>query len=74
MSPREGTRKFEPIGSTRWETGSYKLRNTGIGLVAFMGVNLMGQPCFATEARGLARPTLGKEESDRGKETISNRL
>jgi len=32
------------------------------------------QPCFAMGARGLARPTLGKEEGNRGKEVIANKL
>ena len=42
--------------------------------MVFVGVNLMTQPCFAMEARGLARPTLGKEEGSRGKEGIANKL
>ena len=37
-----------------------------------MGVNLMVQPCFATEVRGLARPTLGKREDTRGKKCIAD--
>ena len=39
-----------------------------------MGVDLMVRPCFATEVHGLARPTLGKEESAQGKEGIANKL
>jgi len=39
--------------------------NIGIGLVVFVIVNPMAQPCFATEVRGLARPTLGKREDTR---------
>jgi len=50
----------EPGGLTRWETGYYKLRNTGIGLVVFVRVTLMVQPYFATEVRGSARPSLGE--------------
>jgi len=34
----------------------------------------MVQPCFVMEVRGLARPTLGKEEGPRGKEGIANKL
>jgi len=39
-----------------------------------VGVDLVDQPCFATEAQGLARPTLGKEEGIREKEGIANEL
>ena len=42
--------------------------------MVFMGVNLVVQPCFATEARGLERPTLGKREDARGKKGIANIL
>ena len=42
--------------------------------MAFMGVNLMVQPCFATEIRELVRPTLGKEEGSQGNESIANKL
>jgi len=58
----------------RWETGSYKPRNIGTGLMVIVGVDLVDLPCFATEARGLARPTLGKREGTRGKRGIANRL
>ena len=34
----------------------------------------MVQPCFATEARGLVRPTLGKEEGAQGNEGIANKF
>jgi len=74
LNPRDGTRTFGPIGSTGWATGFYKLRNIGIGLLVFVGVNPMVRPCFATDVRGLARPTLGKEEGTRGEEGIANRL
>ena len=57
---RDATRTFEPAGSRKWETGSYKLRNIGIGLVVSMGLKLIVQLCFATEVRGSVRPTLGK--------------
>ena len=73
LSPGYGTKTFESEGSMRWETGSYKLRNIGIGLAVSMGVNLMVRPCFATEVQGLARPTLGKRESAGGK-YVSNKL
>jgi len=43
-------------------------------MVIVVRVNLMVQPCFATEARGLARPTLGREEYAGGKEGITNKL
>jgi len=59
-SPGYGTRTFGPGGSTRWEAGFYKLRNIRVGLVVFVLVRLMGQPCFATEVRGLARPSSGE--------------
>ena len=60
LKPRAGTRTFEPAGSIKWETGSYKLKNIGIGLVVFSGPDVIVQLYFATEVRGLARPTLGK--------------
>ena len=63
LNHRHGTTTSEPVGSTRWETGSSKLRNIGIGSVVFVVVvDLIVQPCFATEVRELARPTLGKRE------------
>jgi len=31
LSPRHGTTTSEPIELRRWETGSYKLKNIGIG-------------------------------------------
>ena len=65
---------FELIGSTRWEAGSYKLRSIGVGLVVFVGVCLVVQPCFATEALELARPTLSKREDIQGKKGIADRL
>jgi len=65
-NPRNGTRKFERVGSTEWETGSPGLQNIRIGLIALVGANLIIQPCFATEVMGLARPTLGKEGSRGG--------
>jgi len=37
-------------------------------------VDLIVQPCFVTEVRELARPTLGKREDTRGKKGIANRL
>ena len=42
--------------------------------MGFVGVNLMVQPCFATEIQGLVRPTLGKREGTREKKGIANRL
>ena len=65
LNPRDDTRKFEAVGWTKWEIGSCKLRSIGTGLVVSMEVNLMAQPCFATEVRGLARPTLGKRRRSR---------
>ena len=72
--PRDGTTTSKPVGSTRWEAGFYKLRNTGIGVVVFVWVNLTVQPCFATEVRGLARPSSGEREDSRGKKGIANKL
>ena len=43
-----------------WETGSYKQRNIEIGSMVTMVRDPIIQPCFAMEARGSARPTLGK--------------
>ena len=39
-----------------------------------MKVNLMVQLCFATEVRGLARPTLGKREDTPEEKGIANKL
>jgi len=39
-----------------------------------VGVKLVVQPCFVAAIRGLARPTLGKEEGSLGKEDIANQL
>ena len=61
LSPRDGTRTSEPAGSMKWETGSYKPRHIGIGLVVSAGLNLVVQLCSATEVRESARPTLGKK-------------
>ena len=73
LSPRAGTTTFEPAGSARWETGFYKLRNIGTGLLVFVRVNPMVWPCFVMEVRGLARPTFGKRKYTRGKKGIVNR-
>ena len=62
LNPKDGNMTFKPVESKRWETGSYKLRNIGIGFVVFQGVNLMVQPCFATGAPGSVRLILGKRE------------
>ena len=67
LSPRNDITTFDPVESTRWETGSYKPRNIGIGFAVFMRVNPMAQPCFAMEVPGLARPTLGKRKRYRRK-------
>ena len=53
-------RTFELAGSMKWETGSYKLRNIGIGLVVSVGLNAIVKLCFATEVRASARARLGK--------------
>ena len=74
MNPGYSTRTLGLAGSMRWETGSFKLRNIGIGSVVFVGVNLMVQPCFATGVQGLARLTLGKREAAREKKDIANKL
>jgi len=59
----------------RWETGSSKLRNIGIGSVVFVVVvDLIVQPCFVTEVRELERPALGTREDTRGKKGIADRL
>ena len=62
LSPKDDTTTFEPVGSTRWETGFCNLKNIGIGLVLLVGVDPIAQPCFAMEVPGLARPTLGKRK------------
>jgi len=67
LSPRNGTRTFERVGWTEWEAGSPGPQNIRIGLIVFMGANLIIQPCFATGVMGLARPTLGKEEVVEGR-------
>jgi len=72
-NPRDGTTKSKPAESTRWETGSYRAKNIGIGLVVSMATDLVGQPCFAMEIQELARPTLGEREATRGKKDIANK-
>ena len=57
LTPRHATTTFEPVGSTEWETGSYKPKNIRIGLVG-----LIVQPYFVMEVRGLESPILGKRE------------
>ena len=42
--------------------------------MVFMWVNLMVQPCFATEVLGLAKPSSGEREDSRGKKGIANKL
>ena len=37
-------------------------------------MDLMAQPYFVMEIRGLARPTLGTREDTRGKKGIANKL
>jgi len=69
-NPRDGTTTSKLVGSTRWVTGFYKLRNIGVGLLVFMWVDLMVQPCFATEVRGLARPSSGEREDSRGRKVL----
>ena len=61
LNPRDGTRTSEPAGSTKWETGFYKQRHIGIGLVVSARLNLVVQLCSATEVRESARLTLGKK-------------
>jgi len=74
LNPRHGTMTSEPVGLRRWETGSYKLRNTEIGSVVPAVMGLIVQPCFVTEIRGLGRPTLGKGEDTGRKRGIANKL
>lgn len=62
LEPRDGTTTFEPVGLTRWETGSCKLRNTGICLAASVELIVIVQLCFATELRSFARTTLEKRK------------
>jgi len=73
LNLRYGTTTSEPVESTEWGTGSFKLRNIGIGSVVFVGVNLMVQPCFVPGVRGLARLSLGEREATRGKKDIVNK-
>jgi len=61
-NPRYGTTTSKAVGSTTSETGSYRPRNIGIGLVVSVGAILQVQPCFATEVQGLAKHSLGKRE------------
>jgi len=63
---------FEAVGFMGWETGSCRPGNIRIGLAVFEGVNLMVRPCFATVVQGLARPTLGKREDSRGKNSVTD--
>ena len=73
-NPRNGTTISKPVGSTTWETGSWRLRNIGIGLVVAVRVILVVQPCFATEVQELVKHTLGKRENTRGNKGIANKL
>ena len=70
LSPIYDTTTFEPVGSTQWETGSYKLRNIRIGLAVTLSVKmgLMVQPYFVMEVRGSASLILGKREDTGEKE------
>ena len=68
LSLRYGTATFKPVVLARWETGFYKLKNIGIGLVVSVRLNLVVQLCFATEVQGSARPTLGNGKHIKGKE------
>ena len=72
--PRDATRTFEPAGSMKWETGSYILRNIGIGLVVSVERNVIVQLCFATEVRGWARHTLGKKRHIKNRKGVADRL
>ena len=64
LNPRYGTMTSKPGESTRWEIGSYRLRNIAIGLVVSVGVILlvMDQPCFAVEVPELEKHTLGERQ------------
>ena len=62
-------RRVDEVGDWLLQTHEYRNWFGGIH-----GVNLMVRPCFATEVRGLARPTLGKREKTRGKKYISTKL
>ena len=69
LTPRHATTTFEPVGSTEWETGSYKPKNIRIGLVG-----LIVQPYFVMEVRGLESPILGKREDTQERKCIANKL
>ena len=73
-NPRYGTTTSKAVGSTRWETGSSRPRNIGIGSVASVGVVLRVRPCFATEVLELAKHSLGEREDTRGNEGIADML
>ena len=60
LSPRYDTTTFKPVGSTRWETGSYKPGNIRIGSAVSVRIDLIVEPYFVMEVRGLASPILGK--------------
>ena len=42
--------------------------------MGLVGMDFMVWPCFVTEVRGLAKPTLGKRENTRGEEDVANKL
>ena len=42
--------------------------------MVFVGANLMVQRCFALEAPGLEKHTLGKRKDTRGNKSIANKL
>ena len=73
-NPRYATATSKAVGLTRWEIGSYRPRNIGIGLVVSVGAIPLVQPCFSTEVLESAKHTLGRREDTRGKEVIANKL
>jgi len=70
ISPLEPQLRHYDIRTRRVdEVGDWLLKpmNIGIGLVAFMVVDIMVQPYFVMEVRGLARLTLGIYEGEYSK-------
>ena len=62
LKPKIRHHDIQTRRSTRWNIGSYRLRNVGIGLVMSMGAILVVQPCSATGVPELAKRTLGERE------------
>ena len=60
-NPKYGTMILESAGSRMWETGSSEQRNIRTGSMELVVGNPIIPLCFATEIRGLVKPTSGKK-------------